>query len=484
VLTRKEQEGGEVLKSFATAIGADGGGFLSDGTLLESLVDQDAKLVSARALSDPEVFQLELERVFARAWVAVAHESEIPEAGDFVTRHIGRDPVIVCRDASGEVHVLLNTCSHRAMQVCRAEQGNTGVFRCPYHGWTYDQAGALKAAPMEKEMYCDALDKANLGLLRARVASCVGMIFASWDPSAPTLEEYLGDYRWYLEAAFARTDGGMVVIGAPQRWRVRANWKMPAEQFAGDAYHTLMLHRSLVELGLFGGNTPEENRAIIDGVNVTHNGHGLRCLDATRVWRSLAPPAENDEAAPTLTLTEKFGMAPPSALTPELTSEMERHLSDSQRSMLADFPPIVGTIFPNLSWLNTPMSTLDGQLAAIPTLRIWHPVAPDELEVITWVLVERDAPEAFRTAIRRASVQNFGASGIFEQDDAEGWSGISNAVRGVIGSRRCLNYQHQTGERRPADWEGGGFVQADISRDDNQWAFWTRWGEFMTGKPW
>src|SRR5271156_273432 len=108
------------------------GPVLSDGTPLRELVDFDKREVSMRVLSDPEIYRLELKRIFARSWGLVAHESEIPAAGDFVLRSIGADPVIVTRDAAGKVNVLLNVCSHRGMEICWADEGNAPTFKCPY----------------------------------------------------------------------------------------------------------------------------------------------------------------------------------------------------------------------------------------------------------------------------------------------------------------------------------------------------------------
>ena len=87
------------------------------------LVRVDDGLISARVFADPDVYQLELERVFGRTWLFVAHESEIPRRGDFVTRVMGEDPVIVVRGADGEVRVLLNVCRHRGRKLCGARRG-------------------------------------------------------------------------------------------------------------------------------------------------------------------------------------------------------------------------------------------------------------------------------------------------------------------------------------------------------------------------
>src|SRR6187431_2322901 len=88
-------------------------------------------MIPAHVYSDPDVYELERERIFGRTWLFLAHESEIPAAGDFVLRRIVDDSFIVVRDAAGAVRVLFNMCIHRGMQVCRAEQGNATHFRCP-----------------------------------------------------------------------------------------------------------------------------------------------------------------------------------------------------------------------------------------------------------------------------------------------------------------------------------------------------------------
>src|SRR5207253_1159249 len=114
---------------------------LPDGTSIDDLVSIDERWVAARVMTDPDLYELELARIFDRVWVFVGHETEIPNHGDFVTRYIGADPVIVARGADGDVHVTLNVCSHRGATVCRVECGNATTFRCPYHAWVYDNTG-------------------------------------------------------------------------------------------------------------------------------------------------------------------------------------------------------------------------------------------------------------------------------------------------------------------------------------------------------
>jgi hypothetical protein len=108
------------------------------------------------------------------------------------------------------------------------------------------------------------------------------------------------------------------------------------------------------------------------------------------------------------------------------------------------------------------------------------------MEVWSWALVERDAPEDLRDRVRRSTILTFSDSGIFEADDAEVWPSMQRATRGTMGKRRSLAYPTFVGEKRPDDFptEGVGWIFEGVSKDDNQWQYWVRWAEFMAGKAW
>src|SRR4249919_2989796 len=131
------------------------------------LVDRQKGLVDRRIFHDADIYELELERIFARAWNFVAHESQIPNPGDFYCSFIGEDRVICVRDKQGGLNVLLNTCRHRGNAVCRAEEGHASSFMCTYHGWTYDLKGALVGVPGFKDYYHEDLDREQWGLVAA-----------------------------------------------------------------------------------------------------------------------------------------------------------------------------------------------------------------------------------------------------------------------------------------------------------------------------
>jgi nitrite reductase/ring-hydroxylating ferredoxin subunit len=225
------------------------------------LVDLDKGLISREIFVDEAIYREEQERVFARAWLFVGHESQIPNPGDFFVSSMGEEAVILCRDRAQKIHVFLNSCRHRGMKVCRYDEGNTPVFTCPYHGWSYASDGRLVGVPYFREAYHSQLDRTQWGLVEvAQLSNYKGAIWATWDKEAPAFAEYLGDFAPYLEQTFDAWDGGdggIEVLGGIQKWRVPCNWKFPAENFSGDSYHNIS-HRSvdLVGVGPSGSGRP------------------------------------------------------------------------------------------------------------------------------------------------------------------------------------------------------------------------------------
>ena len=136
------------------------------GDLL-GLVDVDKGIVSREIFVNEEVYRQEQERMFARAWLFVGHESQITRPGDYLVSSMGEESVILCRDRAGRIHVFLNSCRHRGMKVCRYDEGNTVEFTCPYHGWSYATDGALVGVPFAKDAYGEHLDRSRWGLVCA-----------------------------------------------------------------------------------------------------------------------------------------------------------------------------------------------------------------------------------------------------------------------------------------------------------------------------
>jgi phenylpropionate dioxygenase-like ring-hydroxylating dioxygenase large terminal subunit len=204
-----------------------------------------AHRVHSSLYTDPRVFADEMARIFHRGWVFVAHASEIPKPGDFLTRHIGTQPVIAARAMDGSVAVLLNRCAHRGTLVCTAAQGHARTFQCPYHGWTYDLDGGLLGVPYPGT-YADGVDKGASGLARApRVSTYRGFVFASLGPAGPSLEEHLGPATRLIDRACDLSPEGEVALTAGWvKHRCPSNWKMLPENDL-DGYHLGFVHLAL-----------------------------------------------------------------------------------------------------------------------------------------------------------------------------------------------------------------------------------------------
>ena len=415
--------------------------------------------VPARIFNDPDIFEWEQERIFARSWIYLGHESEIPQPGDYVVRYITQDPFIVVRDERGSVRALLNQCRHRGMQVCRSEMGNASHFRCPYHGWTYRNDGALVGVPVQKEAYGDALDKSRLGLIPIpQLDTYNGLIFGTLDEEAPPLAEWLGDIRWYLDLFTLRSPAGLEVVGAPQRWIAHVDWKTAGENFIGDSYHTLMTHQSMVELG----QAPRDPKYAMYGeqISIPGKGHGAMLVGA--------PPG--------------VPLPPFWGYPEEMLERAKASIPTPQQYEIAKQTRIaLATVFPNLSIHNPirrPHHKYDGHVPML-TFRVWNALGPGKIEIFSWFLVERDAPEEFKQLSAWSYLRSFGSSGTFEQDDAELWTQIARNAGTYMARRRRANYQMGLHREPDPSWPGPGVAFPVNFTDANLRNFYVRWLEMM-----
>jgi phenylpropionate dioxygenase-like ring-hydroxylating dioxygenase large terminal subunit len=378
-------------------------------------------MIPAHVYSDPDVFELERDRLFSRAWVFLAHEAEVPSPGDYVVRRILDDSFIVVRDEGGTVRVHFNMCLHRGMQVCRAELGNASHFRCPYHGWSYRNDGRLAGLPFHQDAYGgdDGLRRADHHLLPApRVDTIDGMVFASLADDGPSLAEHLGDFAYYLGFYTHQSPSGLELRG-PQRWRVRANWKIGCENFVGDMYHTPHTHRSVVDIGLF--REPKAHKRKEGALYFAGAGGGTTYK---------LPPGDFAERMRYVGYPDEMVARARASWTPQ------------QVAMVGDdgFMVSAATLFPNLSFVhNWPQVDDAGTVVPFISVRQWQPVSATETEVLSWFAVDREAPDDFKRDSYRAYLMCFGSSGMFEQDDVENWVSITKVSQGTMARRLQLN---------------------------------------------
>jgi len=418
-------------------------------------------LIPAGIFNDPELFELEASRIFSRSWVYLAHVSEIPSPGDYVLRYILNNAFIVVRSEDGKIRAFLDMCRHRGMRVCRAEMGNASHFRCPFHGWTYRNDGSLVGVPAEREAFGEGFRKEDWGLLPIpRLEEWDGLIFGNLDPEASSLEEWLGEIRWYLELVTKRSPMGLEVLGPPQRFVVNTDWKLALETFVSDSYHTLMTHRSMIELGI----APKDAKYAMYGeqIHIPGKGHGTMVVGA--------PPGAK---------------LPPFWGYPEEMMERARtsYPTRQQWEVARETRIFLVTLFPNFS-LHNPIRKPDPQYPVpVPmlTFRVWHPLGPGRIEIVSWGMVERDAPEWFKEKARLSYLRFFGSSGTFEQDDTEIWSHVAQNAASTLGRKVRLNYQMGRNLKPDPNWPGPGVAYPINFTDENLRNFYRKYLDMIQG---
>ncbi len=429
------------------------------GDLLDRVEkDLESGLVTAHIFSDDAVFAAEMERIFTRSWVFVGHDSEIPKKGDYVLRRIGLDQVLVTRGDEGEINVISNICRHRGATICESDHGNAKAFTCPFHGWTFKNNGDWVGAPHRAKAYRE-LDPKKWGLLRApKIETLHGMIFASLSDDVPPLREFLAGAGWMFDACFGLHPDGMRVTGPPDRFRIRADWKMGGE-FGGDNYHVEAAHISVENLGLDSGLRDLADYAYLYDMGNGHSfiGHGFtRWLGPEMaLW---GYPEE---------IRSKFDLS---------------KLDEQQVQMITHRPPVTASIFPNLNYLRFIGSYDTTKPPAVyTTLRQWQPISPGVIELWSWHLTWNFASDGYTNASYAAAAYNFGSGGIFEEDDTTNWEGSANAGRSVWARKEHMARNYQLGFGKMSehevekDWKGPGIVRKSGYGEQSILSFYRQW---------
>ncbi|WP_371541565.1 Rieske 2Fe-2S domain-containing protein [Streptomyces sp. NBC_00554] len=411
---------------------------------VEALVRPDR--VHGSVYTSPEIFRRELEQIFRKGWVYVAHDSEVPEPGDYITRMMGQEPVIVARGKDGQVRVLANRCAHRGNRLCNAEQGNATSFRCPYHGWTFSNEGPLVAVPM-RNGYADRYDslRGELGLTpAARVDTYRGFVFASLAPTGISLLEHLGRSTDAIDRLLALSPAGELQLGAGHMKHFQnCNWKMVMENNV-DGYHALFTHKSVYDAVRPAkvSHQPAKVKVLVRDLGGGHSeidySEEYEKLDEEFVW---------------------FGRSPREKL-PAYVSAMEAAYGPERTHHSLVVGPPHTLIFPNLFLAEMNIMTVDL-------------LAADRTVAYTTPALLKGAPELNGKMLRRTEGA-MGPAGFLIADDGE--IGFRNQ-RGLA-ARGSEWLQLSRGLESDLDNETG-TVNYDKSSETPQRGFWREWARVM-----
>ena len=414
------------------------------------MIDSKKGTVARQIFADEGIYRLELERIFARAWNFMCHESQLPNPGDFLLSYIGEESVICVRDRKGGFQVMLNSCRHRGNAVCRAEKGNVRSFMCTYHGWTYGLDGSLIGVPGYKDLYHEQLDKSQWGLIRAaKVASYKGFVFATMDPEAPELEDYLGPVgRFPFDMIESR--GGVKAIDGIHKNMIGCNWKLAVDNVF-DWYHARISHASalIVRPGPLAHVT--EHRAVLGEYG--HAISGPRTSQKTFESDARRAPGAEDDGELGYEWRQR----------PEVLEALGE-LRDTRGHH---------HIFPN-TWIIE-----DGA-----QISLRFPRGPSKTEIWWFTLVPNEFSEEDVRKLVNRSNHLFSPAGMLEQDDGENWNQATRAMKGPVAQAYPLNFAMNLGLGQATRTDSGAaYIDTNVNEHAQLWTY-RAWADWMDAENW
>ena len=397
--------------------------------------------VSTAAYRGEAMFELELEHIFYRTWIYLAHESELARPGDYKSTQIGTRPVIVSRGHDGAIHAVLNACTHRGATLCREEKGNARALVCPYHGWSFRPSGELIGIPDEAR-FPTGFDKAGKHLAPLpRIASYGGLIFGSFNPAVEDLEAFLGGARRHIDIWLTRAASGSYRVATSHKYGYEGNWKFQAENVC-DGYHPGFVHRSaFATVRKFEGSFENrELKAPVRQQGFTRGypeGHGT--LEA-------GAPLESGGVAPAIRAVYEARLA-------ELLGPDGAAQALTNRQFL---------IFPNLVIFDF-------------NIRVIQPIAHDCTEVYSYPLLITGAHDEINSNRMLDAQTRVGTAGILSADDIDVFAGGQNALKAGGFDWITLSRGLQREEIKPCGERVGVY-----SDEVPQRAFWRKWRALMS----
>ncbi len=376
---------------------------MPDGSLndrgIASLIEPGR--VHRRVYTDPGVFELEMQRLFGRAWLFVGHSTQVPKPGDFITTDLGRQPVLMTRHHDGSVRVVLNRCTHRGVKLVAERQGNRQRLICLYHGWTFDPDGTLLRVPVD-EGCAPGFKLCDFNLAKPpRVGIYRGFVFASLSPSGIAFDDWIAPMKQNIDDIVDRAPGGEISLDAGvHRYLVRANWKMQAEN-AVDSYHVPFSHASTVnQKGVQFSRREGDNEGakVVDGQRTAAQWKQRRSYSVGHghCWTSNTELKENERS---------------SAVYDEYRRTLEAAIGKERSDWILTPRMHNSLLYPNVSFMGLNMH-----------IRVIKPIAVDLTEVNIYPVRLLGAPEAMNERNTRLLNVTHAAASFVQSDDLEAFA--------------------------------------------------------------
>jgi benzoate/toluate 1,2-dioxygenase alpha subunit len=361
-----------------------------------------------------ELFALEQEHFFANTWNYVGHDSQLPNAGDYIRAGIAGQPLMVVRQSDNSVRVMMNRCAHKGSRLVTAECGNTGkFFRCPYHAWTYKTDGSLLAIPLKNGYEGTQLGEceASKGLTQVKhVRLYRGFIFVKLNDAGPDFDEYFGDSLSSIDNMADRSpEGELEIAGGCLRFMHQCNWKMFIENL-NDTMHPMVAHESSAGTAktMWAGKPADAPKPMAIeqfvpfmsdykffedmGVRVFDNGHSFSGVHYS--------------------IHSKYSAIPP------YEAAMKAAYGDERTAQILGLARHNTVYYPNL--------TIKG---AIQSIRVVKPIAADKTLIESWTFRLKGAPPQLleRTCMYNRLINS--PFSIVGHDDLQAYRGAQAGLR-------------------------------------------------------
>ena len=429
--------------------------YREDPDALLQLVEDDR--VHRDVYTDPEVFALEMERLWSRSWVYLGHASQLPQAGDFITLDVAGKPLLVVRQAEGGIRVFMNRCAHKGTKVVSAPAGNAGrTLRCPYHSWTYRLDGSLAMIPLKEGYAGTRMNEKGLYEIK-NTEIYRGFIFARLSESGMGFKEFFGDSLSSIDLLADRSpEGELEITGGCLRYLHNCNWKMFVENL-NDTMHPMIVHASSAGTAkrLWEGQPADKPKPMAVeqfvpfvsgyqffdemGVKVYPHGHGFSGVHFS-IHSAYSPIKDYEEA-----MRRAYG------------EERAQH--------------ILGTVRHNTVYY--PSLTIKG---AIQSIRVARPLAADRTLIESWTFRLKGAPESLlaRTVMYNRLINS--PMSVVGHDDLHAYRSIQEGLAAQGNEWVNLQRNYDSSEKEKSEIVANG--TSDLSMRNQFRA----WRELMTAE--